>query len=73
MHLEEGGILEELPEGSIEEFQIEGSLLDLIRCEIWSLILFSNAIRNGIGTNCGQAHFFKFISRNQVVLINHHF
>ena len=34
MYLEEGGTLEELPEGSIEGFRIEGSLLDLIRCEI---------------------------------------
>ena len=45
MYLEEGGTLEELPEGSIEGFRIEGSLLDLIRCEIWLLILFSNAIK----------------------------
>ena len=36
MYLEEGGTLEELPEGLIEEFRIEGSLLDLIRCEILS-------------------------------------
>ena len=56
MYLEEGGTLEELPEGLIEEFRIEGSLLDLIRCEILSK--YHTCISN-IGTNCVQAHIFE--------------